>query len=61
MAEQRDMSGILFKNNRKAKPTHPDYRGEIMIAGVEYDLSAWLKQGAKGTFMSLAVTPKSDR
>lgn len=53
--KQRENSGVLFKNDRKEKDTHPDYKGRIDIGGTEYWLSAWLKDGAKGKFMSLAV------
>lgn len=56
--EQRDNSGSLFKNERKASPTHADYTGTIMVAGVTYWLNAWIKKGQKGTFMSLSVKPK---
>ena len=48
-------SGSLFKNDRKEKDTHPDYRGTINVDGREWEISAWLKDGAKGKFMSLAV------
>ena len=53
--KQRENSGVLFKNDRKEKDTHPDYKGRIDIGGTEYWLSAWLKDGAKGKFMSLAI------
>ena len=57
--KQRDGSGILFKNNKKESDNHPDYKGEMTVAGVEYRLSAWIKQGNTGKFMSLALTPKN--
>ena len=51
----------LFKNDRKEKDTHPDYRGD----GVDNDgnpiwVSAWLKDGAKGKFMSCQIKRKDE-
>ena len=64
--EQRDNSGSLFKNDDKSKPeANPnwaDYKGSIMVGGVQYWLSAWLKTGKSGVkFMSLSVQPKAER
>jgi hypothetical protein len=53
--EQRPGSGILFKNDRKQTDSSPDYKGKININGIEYQLSAWIKEGAKGKFMSLSA------
>jgi hypothetical protein len=53
-----DNSGLLFRNDNKVNDREPDYRGSLTIAGVEYRLSAWIKQGKESKFMSLAVTPK---
>ena len=52
--EQRDNAGTLFKNNRKEKETHPDYTGTCMIEGKVMRMSAWIKEGKSGKFMSFA-------
>ena len=62
-------SGVLF-SNRDAKANNeraPDYKGSINVDGVEYWLSAWIKEGRDGTklagqkYMSLSVQPKEAR
>lgn len=58
MSEQRDNSGVLFKNDRKEQPNHPDMKGWGTINGVEVWISAWTKTGQKGKFLSLAIKPK---
>lgn len=57
MAYENNGKGVLFKNNRKEKDTHPDYTGNIEFkGGVPYQLSAWLKKGKSGnTYLSLSV------
>jgi len=54
--------GVLFKNDRKEKETHPDYKGSYTDGdGQEFWLSAWLKKDKNGnTFMSLSTTAKDD-
>ena len=46
--EQRDNSGALFKNEKKEKETHADYRGKIMVNGTMYWLDAWKKVPQNG-------------
>ena len=53
--------GVLFKNDRKESEKHPDYKGNINVGGVEYWLSAWIKESAKGKFMSLSIQPKEEQ
>lgn len=63
MSQQFDPtnSGALFKNDRKEKDTHPDYKGQINVEGVEFWVSSWIKEGKSGKFMSLALTPKEQQ
>lgn len=49
-------SGILFKNDKKGNDKAPEYTGKINIDGTEKRLAAWVKDGAKGKFMSLKVS-----
>lgn len=55
---QKDNSGVLFKNDRREKDTHPHATGNALIDGVEYWISAWTKEGAKGRFQSLSFKRK---
>jgi hypothetical protein len=59
--ELREGQGSLFKNDRKEKDTHPNARGEALIGGVVYEISAWTKEGRKGKFQSLAFKVKQRR
>jgi hypothetical protein len=56
--------GMLTRNDKQGNESRPDYRGSINVAGVEYWLSAWIREGREGTklegqkYMSLSVQPK---
>lgn len=58
--EQKDFNGVLFKNDKKEKPNHPDYKGNGMVFGEEVWISAWVKDGKNGKFLSLAFNAKSE-
>jgi hypothetical protein len=53
-------TGLLFKNDKQGHDNWPDYQGKIDVDGTEYWLSAWIKDGKNGKYMSLAVKAKSD-
>ena len=46
--EQRDNSGSMFKNDRKASDKHADMNGSAMIEGQEYWVNAWRKVDKNG-------------
>lgn len=57
--EQRDMSGSLFRNDKREKDTHPNARGSAMIGGVEYWVDAWTKKDKNGNpWQSLSFKAK---
>lgn len=62
MSQQYDNtnSGLLSRNDRKEKDSHPDFKGQINVEGKEYWLSGWVKERRDGTgkFFSLSVKPK---
>lgn len=56
--QHRELSGSVFKNDRKKHSNSPDYTGSALIDGVEYWVSGWIKDGARGKWMSLAFNRK---
>jgi hypothetical protein len=63
MSQQYDneLRGVLFKNDRKEQPNHADYKGSATINGQEMWISAWIKEGKSGKFMSLSFKPKDQQ
>jgi hypothetical protein len=45
----QDMSGSLRRNAKKETEKHPDYKGDIMIEGVDYWLSGWVRKNEAGS------------
>ena len=62
----RENSGSMKKNARKESEKHADYKGKVNIAGREYWLSGWVKEGvdketgAPEKWLSLAFTAVED-
>jgi hypothetical protein len=60
--EQRDMSGSLFRNDKRESENQPNMKGSAMIDGAEFWVSAWTKTSKTGEkWVSLAFTPKEAR
>tara|TARA_R110000868_G_scaffold376148_5_gene640945 strand:- start:5700 stop:5978 length:279 start_codon:yes stop_codon:yes gene_type:complete len=61
--EHRNLSGSLFKNNKRDKETKtsPHAKGDALIDGVSYWISAWTKTDKNGNpWQSLSFTKKDD-
>lgn len=56
MSEKRDMGGIIFKNSYKEKDSQPDYKGEIVVNGKDFEIALWVKEGQKGKFFSVKIS-----
>jgi len=61
--EQRDNSGAIFTNDKGDNPKRPDYKGKLMVAGVVYRVSAWVRvsQNVGDKFLSLALDVDEQR
>jgi len=55
-----NMTGIISKNDRKEKDSHPDVKGQCEINGVQHWISGWRKErkDGNGSFYSLRFEPK---
>lgn len=53
-------SFALFKNDKEGNEKRPDYVGDgLDHNGNPIKVSAWIKQGKKGKFMSCKMEPKT--
>jgi uncharacterized protein (DUF736 family) len=60
--EHKENSGSLFRNDRKEKETHPDYKGACLVNGVKMEIAAWIKERNDGSkFMSLRFEEPRER
>jgi hypothetical protein len=56
--------GAIWKNEKKEKDTHPDFKGSVNVDGREYWVSAWKRKegaGPKSPALSFSVKPKDDQ
>jgi hypothetical protein len=56
-------TGAIFKNDRREEGTkQPEYNGSLNVEGVEYWLSAWVKESKTGKkFFSVAIKRKEPK
>lgn len=63
MASKYPNTGVLFKNDRKTKDTHPDFTGNGEIHGIDTWISGWTKkpkEEGKKAFISLTFKSKDE-
>lgn len=59
--ETKDFTGVLFRNDKRERDSQPHAKGSAVIEGVEYWVSAWTNESAKGNkYQSLKFTKKED-
>lgn len=57
--EMKNNTASIFKNYKKEKNSHPDMKGEALIDGKSYWVSAWRKEDKNNNaWFSIAVTEK---
>ena len=65
MAEySNENRGSIWRNDKKASDTHPDFTGSMNVDGRDYWVSAWKrKEGAsdKSPALSFSVKPKDGK
>lgn len=58
-----NMTGILGRNERREKDTHPTHSGQCTIDGKQYWISAWVNESQKdgSKYFQLRFKPKAAR
>ena len=56
--------GAIWGNDKKQSDTHPDFKGQAEIGGVEYWVSGWKRKagaGANSPALSFSFQPKEQQ
>lgn len=48
MADNKENTGAIFKNDKKSSANHPDYRGVVNANGKDMEIALWLKESKTG-------------
>lgn len=56
-----NLTGVLFKNDKGDNEKRPDYKGSAEIEGVQYWVSAWIRDTAKGKCLSMKYERKDQQ
>ncbi len=55
--QMKDMTGSLFVNDKGDNDKRPDMRGDVMINGVKFSVSAWNNEAKNGKkYLGLKVS-----
>jgi len=55
--EERNNSGVLFRNNKGGNERKPDYTGHAMVDGKSVRLAAWVRTSTTGNkYLSVAFS-----
>jgi uncharacterized protein (DUF736 family) len=58
VTQDKDNSGVLFRNEKKQTEKQPDYTGTVTVMSEKWRLAGWIKKSKAGqTYLSLAVSP----
>lgn len=52
--QPKDLTGALFRNQKKERPNQPDYTGYVVIYGEKFRLAGWVKEEPR-KYLSLRV------
>jgi len=62
MPAKKDMTGVLFRNDKKESDKHPVYKGQCLVNGVEYWIAGWVNEHEeRGKYLSIKFTPKEEK
>lgn len=62
MEYNNENRGALWKNDRRHDEKFPHYKGSLNVEGIDFWISAWLKEGKDGNkFMSLSIKAKDQK
>jgi hypothetical protein len=51
---------VLFRNEKREKPSQPEFRGEATIDGKRFWVAAWVKEKGDKKFFSMAFRPADE-
>lgn len=60
MPYNNELKGVIFKNKKKLKDTHPDYTGSCQINGEHFYISAWTKEKDGEKYFSCSFNKKEE-